>query len=201
MNLCTTRDISDDVHEKLLNGLNDQFEIKEDFELIQKSFHAPSMIQLLADAQEWATPYLLESSRYLLSLAISTTLLKIWDLRKEINKKMDNKISEPLKKVADCINQAKIESRKDTQIIIGLPIPHKYFGTVLVIEYGEEFELAWILANFIVKAQRIEDAINGDISKNDNPLGGINIKLLKDGSIELSWKRQKDFKIMKMIIE
>ena len=201
MNIYTTRDISEAVHKELTNVLTDQFEIKEDYQIIQKSFYAPSMVQLFADANEWATPYLLDASKYLLALAASNTLTKIWHLRKEINNRMNEKPFAPLKKVVNSLNQAKSKSREDTQIIIGLPIPHKYFGTVLVIEYREEYELAWFMANFIVKAQMIEDAINSEISKDNNPLGGINIKLLEDNSIELSWKRQKDFQIIRITVE
>ena len=55
-------------------------------------------------------------------------------------------------------------------------------------------ELARILSSFIVRAEKISDAVQAEIERGHKPLGPFVMELEQDGSVTIRWTAASDSK-------
>ena len=99
----------------------------------------------------------------------------------------------PLADVATTLAQAKRAFGDATEIIVGLDIPEKIWGTVLIIREDDPVKIAYALAKFIDAAETISVEIKKEVAAGRAPLGRAEITLEADGGIIVRWQSQADF--------
>ncbi len=124
----------------------------------RSSIDLPSVIQLLGDAALWLP--LVAAATYF-SKSFFSTLGKraadaTWDSLAAWNKNKDFK---PLADVATALVAAADRVEGRVFIDVGLDIPDDHFGTVISTESRDPLEVVRILASFVVRAEKISDAV------------------------------------------
>ena len=99
----------------------------------------------------------------------------------------------PLADVASALARAKSASSQNAEIIIGLDIPEKNLGTVLVIREGDSVKIGFALAKFVHAAEALSAEMKKEVAVGRAPLGRAEITIEADGSIVVRWQSQADF--------
>ena len=145
----------------------------------------PSFIQIIAYMVVWA-PLTIVASNFLAQLA-KRAANDAWDHKKEIAAKLNAVTVAPLKKFAEALNKARHASEQNPYIVVGIPFPDDYFGTTFRFQAEDENDMAWFIANFLVKVEAIEKAIQEEMAGEHRPLAPVQLHFQKDGSFIMKW--------------
>lgn len=160
----------------------------------------PTFIQVLAELAEWTLPLKIAAMAFLAQLA-KRAADDAWDSKKEIASALQGMTVRPLRDLAAAINRARIASERKPEIVVGLPIPDPYSGTAIHFQPEDEGEIAWFIAHFIAKADKIEAAVQEEIARGHTPLGRAQLYLQTDGSFDMKWMDQAEMKVHERRIE
>lgn len=145
----------------------------------------PSFIQIIACMVVW-TPLTIAASNFFAQLA-KRAANDAWDHKKEIAAKLKAVAVAPLKKFAEALNKARHASEQNPYIIVGIPLPDGYFGTTFRFQAENENDIVWFVANFLVKVEAIEKAIQEEMAGEHRPLAPVQLYLQKDNSFIIKW--------------
>lgn len=169
--------------------------------IFMKSQTVPELIKILQSAAEWIDPFKVAGAYFLYQLGKTITTINekiagnitdtIWNNREEVYKILRDEEAEPIRDLTNIILKAKRETSNNSQILIGFPIPNKYFTSNFEIESNDELEIAYCLSRFVKHAEELETVIKDQCG--DNVATGVKIDLLDNGNFLLSWQ-DKDLK-------
>ena len=100
-----------------------------------------------------------------------------------------------MKRVATALATARRNAPRAPEITIGLPIPDEHFGTVVTFTPSDEEEASWVLACFVVKAEKIEALIREEMGEDRTPLGCVQLIQQDDGTFVVRWMDQNEMKM------
>ena len=184
--------ITKDIPQEIVNDLRKEFDIKEEPVLVEyKSGTDPSLIQIIAEIIEWLAIFKEAATVFLIELS-KEEAKDFYKNKDKIFKALKLAIVSPLKRISRVLSKVKKKLPDKTNIIIGIPIPNYYLGTILSIDSKQEEEIAWAVANFIVRIESISEFIKEISSSELKPLGPLNLILLEDGNIKLTWMDQQN---------
>jgi hypothetical protein len=98
----------------------------------------------------------------------------------------------PLAEVATALADAREASSGRIEIVVGLNIPDRHFGTALHITANSAEEIARAVAVFVTRANELSAIMKAEVEAGRAPLGRAVITLEKDGGLTVRW-RSKDF--------
>ena len=124
-----------------------------------------------------------------------------WDRRREIVQALRTASVTPLRRLVAAIDQARRASDREPQIIVGLPVPDPYFGTAIHFRPEDEADIAWFVANFVVKAEAIDQTVRDEIGEDLEPMGNVQLHLRDDGSFTVRWLDREDRAWRERLIE
>ncbi|MFH2068273.1 MAG: hypothetical protein ABII89_02260 [Candidatus Omnitrophota bacterium] len=159
----------------------------------------PSFIQIIAYVAVW-TPLTIAASNFLAQLA-KRAADDAWDHKKEIAIKLKTNTVALLKKFTEALNKARQASNQNPYIIVGIPLPEDHFGTTFRFQAEDENDIAWFVANFLIKAEAIEKAIQEEMAGEHRPFASIQLHLQKDGSLIMQWMDRNELNEYKRRIE
>jgi len=187
--------ITKDIPQEIVNDLRREFDIKEKPVLVvYKSGTDSSLIQIIAEIIEWLDILKVAATVFLIELS-KQAAKDFYKNKDKIFKALKLAIVSPLKRISRVLSKVKKKLPDKTKIIIGIPIPNDYLGTILSIDSKQEEEIAWAVANFIVRIESISEFIKEISSSELKPLGPLNLILLEDGNIKLTWMDQQNMNI------
>ena len=189
LELAATELIGSQRAERLATDLRRHLDVADPYTIARKSAdQLPQYIQLLGHAALWATlavPATVFLTSYLQTLGRRAADAS-WDGVAALLKK--DKVK-PLADVATALADAK---RSGIEIVVGLDIPDRYFGTALHIAADSAEEIAHALAVFVTHADQLSVAMKAEVEAGRAPLGRALITLEKDGGLTVRWPT-KDF--------
>jgi hypothetical protein len=187
--------ITKDIPQEIVNDLRREFDIKEEPVLVEyKSGTNPSLIKIIAEIIEWLDYLKVPATVFLIELS-KEAAKDFYKNKAKIFKALKLAIVSPLKRISRVLSKVKKKLPDQTKIIIGIPIPNNYFGTSLSIDSKQEEEIAWAVANFIVRIESISEFIKEISSSELKPLYPLNLILLEDGNIKITWMDQQNMNI------
>lgn len=193
--------ISVETVNQLKEDLRPVLEISSTRPMSYRSPDAPSFIQLLGQAIEWLDPLKVASTVFLSQLA-KEAASDLWENKKRIAVFLKDAAVKPLQVVAASIAKVLTKSgQQRTNFSIGLSLPEDYFGTAVNLENEHEDEIAWIVSNFVVRADKIETAIREEMAGQNKPLGRVQLTIQPNGSFLLQWVDDDEMRIHERTIE
>ena len=178
---------------EIRTALNRHLRVSKPRRYYRASIDPPSVIQLLGDAALWlplvtAATAFAKSFFSTLGKRMANAACDSWAARKE------SKDIEPLVDVVNALVSAADRVGGRVIIGIGLNIPDDFFGTVISTESRDPLEVARTLASFVVRAEKIPDAVQAEIERGYKPLGPFVMELEQDGSVTIRWTAASDSK-------
>ena len=185
LELATTELIGSQRAERLATDLRRHLDVAGPYTIARRSAdQLPQYIQLLGDHALWAalavpaTVFLTSFLQTLGRRAADAT----WDGVAALLKK--DKVK-PLADVATALADAK---RSGIEIVVGLDIPDRYFGTVLRITADSAEDIALPLAVFVTRADELSAIMKAEVEAGRAPLGRALITLEEDGGLTVRWR-------------
>jgi hypothetical protein len=165
-----------------------------------RSAQSPEFVQLLSDAAQWFDPLKVAVTVFLSQLA-KEAAKDVWKHKTKIAIALKDVAVTPLRVISSSISRLLISRPRGTlHITIGLPWPDNYFGAWMDITTSDEQQIAWIVANFVIHAERIQQAIQNEMNGDRRPSGAVSLTFQDDGSFLLRWMDSKDLQIHELII-
>lgn len=141
---------------------------------------------ILGDVAPWLT--LLYSAKVFLKSYLETlgqrTADATCDWLAALVKKDDVK---PLAGVATALADAREANSGHIEIVVGLDIPDRHFGTALHITTNSAEEIAYALAVFVTRAEELSAAMEAEVEAGQAPLGRAVITLENEGGLTVRW--------------
>ena len=192
----TVCDISQQAQEELVAGLRPTLGVDSGQLWMRASTEGTAFIQLIGEASAWVTPLKAAAAAFLLPFLAQLgkkTADHAWEKRERIKESLSNLAAAPLKKVASVLVGG-TKSKPDAELVIGIPVPEKNWGTAITFRPADEEEVAWILALFVTKVEEIEAAMHEEVRGGHLPLGRAQLTLQEDGSFVVRWMDQVEHK-------
>ena len=189
--LTFSREYEADVTESVKAELSAYFNIEGPYIYFQKSADSgsgPQLIQLIGDYAAWL-PLATAVSVYFSTLA-KKAADATWDGLSLLFKKDDVK---PLANVVNTLANAAQAVEGDVEIILGIDIPDKNWGTAMVIKSKNPEEIACALASFVSRVELLAKEMEKVVAEGNAPLARAIITLEEDCSLLVRWQSQKDF--------
>lgn len=186
LSLVLTERFSDADAAALRAALNRHLRVREPMRLLRLSIDPPSLIQLLGAAAAWqilVKPAAAFTKSFFGALG-KKAADAAWDGAVEWK---GNKGLGPLADVATALVEAAECVDGKVTICVGLDIPDGGVGTVISTDSRDVEEVARILSAFVVRAERIDDAVREEIERRDGQVGPFFMELEQDGSVTIRW--------------
>jgi hypothetical protein len=178
---------NDDLLDQLKTDLQPIIEITNTRSVSFRSAEPHSLLQLLSNAIEWIHPLKVAATIFLSQLA-KEAATDFWKNKKKIAMLLKDASVKPIKIFASSISKSlKTSKQHKTRFSVGLSIPDDYFGTALTFLEEDEEEIAWIISNFVIRAEQIENAVREEMSGVNKPLGRVFLTIQPDGGFLLQW--------------
>jgi Uma2 family endonuclease len=185
--LFVTADIPPSVQEQISSEIGQILPIHERHVMEFRSTDGPSFVQLVADAVQWITPLKAAATVFLSQLA-KNAADEVWKNKAHLYRILKDTSVDPLYRLVRALAQAKRELSAHTRVVIGLPIPQEYLGTLLALETVDEVELAWTIANFVDKVDKINNRLQQELAGGHEPLSIVRLIIQPDGSFVARWE-------------
>jgi Uma2 family endonuclease len=185
--LFVTADIPPSVQEQISSEIGQVLPIHERHVMEFRSTDGPSFVQLVADAVQWITPLKAAAIVFLSQLA-KNAADEVWKNKAHLYRILKDTSVDPLYRLVRALAQAKREVSTHTRVVIGLPIPQEYLGTLLALETVDEVELAWTIANFVDKVDKINNRLQQELEGGHEPLSIVKLIIQPDGSFVARWE-------------
>ncbi len=111
----------------------------------------------------------------------------MWDSTGAVEWKWKKNLG-PLADVATALVAAAERVDGKVTIRLGLDIPDDRVGTVISTDSRDVLEVVRILSAFVVRAERISDAVHEEIERGDGQVGPFSMELEQDGSVTIRWR-------------
>jgi hypothetical protein len=199
--ICVTSDIPDAARQRLHSDISAVFPAETrpspSFRTVPSA--QPSFVQVLANAALW-TLLLVPATRFLAQIG-KRAADDVWDHKKEMSEALKEAAVLPLKRLAGAINACRAASIRKPDVVVGIPLPEDYFGTAIRFKPQSPEEIAWAVANLVVKAPDVERVIRAEMLGKRPPLGPVQIELQPDGSLIIKWMDRIEMKIHETRVE
>ena len=190
MRLLTTADIPGAVRQQLLDAWQPLAELQEGSQVRHKTAELSSFVQIMGEALQWLSPLKVAATVFLSQLA-KEAATEVYKNKARIAAALAAAAAAPLRRAAAALGRARSDSPQKPEIVVGLPIPDDYFGTALTFPVDTEEEIALLLAQFVVRVERIQQVIAGEVSDGHPPLGRVQVIPNGSGGFLLRWIDQK----------
>ncbi len=151
----------------------------------------PQYIQLIGDAAKWLA-LLVPARWFLKSYLESLGPIAAQATRDGLAALFKKDEAKPLADVATALAAAREASSGPIEIVVGLDIPDRHFGTALHVTANTAEEIAEALAVFVTRADALSATMKAEVEAGRAPFGRALITLEKDGGLAVRW-RCKDF--------
>lgn len=183
----STNNVPMEIIKDLASELSLNFDVEaEDGQFFYKSADPPTWITFLAEADWWIKILAAGAAYYVIAL-INESAKSTWMM---VSKKITSKFSKD--------NPIQIFSTKTAAIVqklspnlrlfLSLPIPDEYNSTKLELTLTGNDEIAMQLALFTHHLPGLMELIRSEVSSDDRILGGFQLVLQENGSLEVVWK-------------
>ena len=174
-------------------ALNRHLRVREPVRQYRFSIDPPSVIQLLGAVAAWQVLVkpAAEFTKSFFGALGKRAADAAWDGAVEWKR---NKDLRPLADVATALVAAADRVGGKVTISVGLDIPDDHFGTVISTESRDALEVARVLSAFVVRAEKISDAVRAEIERGYGPVGPFFMELEQDGSVTIRWHAACDSK-------
>ena len=192
------QEVPEDLRNSIEDELSEYSQIRDTNVIFMKSQTVPELIKILQSAAEWIDPFKIAGSYFLYQLGktISTVNKKItgnivdslWENREEVYEILKDEDCKPIRDLTNLILKTKEETSDQSRIILGFPIPEKYFASNFKIDSNDELEIAYHISKFVKESEKLETTIKAQCG--DDVAAGVEIELLDNGNFRLSWQDQ-----------
>lgn len=173
------------LHERLRQHLN----VGPPHHVVRKSVDLDAgyqIIQLIGDLANWL-PLQAAAGIFLGTLA-KRAADALWDAAAAALKRPEVR---PLADVSDALAKAMAHAGPETELIVGLDIPERNWGTVLIIKDRDPVRIAHALAVFAGKADQLSSVMKAEVKAGRAPMGRAIVEVDGDGLV-VRWRSQAD---------
>lgn len=183
--IISTSDISENVLSRLRSSLPDDLPCEiDEHRIFQKSAEPPSWISFLAGADWWVQGLAAYAALYVAEL-VKEAAKSTWK-NKGAAFTAGVGIANRLWQFASSLHDAISNSRADSYLVVGLPIPDEHHPTALRLRSSSIDDIAVELALFVHHLPaHTQLLIGSEIAK--DCLGGVFLEVLPDGSLKIEW--------------
>jgi hypothetical protein len=143
-------------------------------------------LQLIGDVATWLP--LSAAATVFFSTLAKRAADATWDA---LARAFQQKDAKPLADVATALGKAMEKSGPATELIVGLSIPDRHWGTALVIRDADPVKIAAEFAVFIAHAEKIARTMEAEVAAGRAPLGRARISIEGD-TVVVRWMSQGD---------
>jgi hypothetical protein len=195
----STRDVPLGALNELKQELGSGFELEVDEgQIFLKSAEPPSWVTFLAKPESWL--HLLEAAAALyMAEIIKLTAKHSWRYRARAWTTVGG-VGNRIKKLADGIVGLRHKTSHSTGIGVGLPVPDEHFPSCLYLEGTSPDDLAVQIALFVHHLPALKSLIAEERLDQGRVLGGISLRLLNEGAMEVTWMDKEPMRSSKRIL-
>jgi len=195
----STRDVPLEALHELSRELGSEFSLEVDErQTVLKSADPPSWVVFLAKPDFWL--HLLGRAADLCMVAIIKEVAKhSWRNRKRAWAAV-GVAGNRVKKLADGIAGFLHKTGHRTEIGVGIPLPDEYFPSSLYLEGTGPDDLSVQVALFVHHLPALRSLILDEKLAEGRVLGGISLKLLDNGSMEVTWMDKEPMRSSRRIL-
>jgi hypothetical protein len=195
----STRDVPLEALYELKHELGSEFALDVDEgQIVLKSAEPPSWVTFLAKPDWWL--HLLEAAAALyMAEIIKQTAKHSWRHRAKAWAAVGG-VGNRIKKLADGIVRLRHKTSQRTGVGVGLPVPDEHFPSCLYLEEAGPEELAVQIALFIHHLPALKSLIAEERLDQGRVLGGICLRLLEEGTMEVTWMDKEPMRLSKRIL-
>lgn len=170
----------------------------DDRQIYLKSAEPPSWITFLAQADWWVQAFAAYAALYVAEI-VKEAAKESWENRA---KAISGVVAagNQIRRLAAVIVNLYERLQPRTRIEVGLPFPEEYWSTRLEISGTDPDEMALQLALFVHHLPALQNLISCQNLNSDSVAGTINLRLLSDGSLEVSWQDGVSLKPQQLVI-
>ena len=199
MRVLATSDVPIETIQELNRDLIPDFELEvDDHQIFLKSAEPPSWVTFLANADWWIKVLAAYAAVYIAEI-VKEAGKETW---KDRGKAVAAGVAagKGIKKLASGIVKFRQRLLPKTQLRIALPIPDDYFATSLELLGSDPIDLEIQVALFVHHLPALTALILSEQLEHGRVLAGINLKVLPDASLEVSWVDKKPFAQQRRIL-
>jgi hypothetical protein len=189
--LTAAADIPDPILGELSTSLSAVVPVEDGGRVVMLSAEPPQFIQILGDALTWTNALKAASAIYLGQLA-KNAADDTWKHKRAIFDGLKSGVARPLAVVVQALRDVRTKLRARSSVVVGLNVPQSAFGAVFATESADEAELAWHLAQFVLRVDRIQAVIDAEMKGEQAPLGRVHLAIQPDGAILVRWVTRAD---------
>jgi hypothetical protein len=191
LELTVTEQIDAEQAERLARKLRDHLELAPGpYALFRKGADPsviPQFIQLIGDAAWWL-PLAGPAAVFLTSYLNALGPIAAQATRDGLAALLKKDEVTPVADVAAALADAREESSGCIDIVVGLDIPDRHFGTAMVISpNSSREEITYALALFVTHVNELSATMKAEVEAGRAPLGRALVTPEKDGSLSVRW--------------
>ncbi len=190
MKLIATTDVPDSVRHHLVADLATVISVEDQGQVLARAAGPTSFIELVGEAIEWVTPLKDVAKAFLLQL-VKEAATDLWKHKKQIAAVLGTAAMASLKKIVSALARARERCTRKPEITIGIGPSFALLKVALVRPPTNEAECAWVLAHFVLKAERAEAIIVEESQSKDGVLIPAQLEIRPDGKGLLRWLDHK----------
>jgi hypothetical protein len=199
MRAVSTSDVPLEILRELSRDLSPDFELDVDGgQFSTKSPEAPSWVTFLANADWWIKVLAAYAAVYVVEIVKEAGR----DTWKNRGKAVAAGVvaGKGSKKLTSSIVKFRQRLLPTTRLRIALPIPNDHFATSLDLLGADPIDLEFQVALFVHHLPALTALIQSEQLEGGRVLVGINLKILPDASLEVSWMDKKHFEQQRRVL-
>lgn len=186
MQLLATDDVSEQSLQKLLVSLRRTVDVvPHEGRFCFRSLEAPSWIRLFGEAHWWVQLFAGVAALYIAEL-VKEAGKETWKGRASIVARVGAAGSR-LRALAAALFEFKAEASQRTQIVVGLPEPHEYFGVQLRLGSSSIDEMELELALFVHYVPAVKTILETNKAAGIKAATGYFLDIGPAGELRISW--------------
>ena len=158
-----------------------------------RSAEPPSWISFIAQSDWWVKGLAAYAALYLAEI-VKEAAKDTWKNKGKAETAVIG-TSNKLWRFASSLFQAKLKSRANTYITIGLPIPDDTYTTLLRSQSTDADDLAVEVALFVLHVPALVQLLNHARIPEGSALGWVSAELLPNGSLQVKWMDKETLEV------
>ena len=186
MKVLSTQDVSLPTLSDFKDDLHPHFDIEVDeSQYFFKSAQPPSWIACFADASWWLRVFGAYAALYIAEI-VKEAGKATWKDRAVVAAAIQSGAESALRAFAGALCKLRVKITPRTRLIVGVPVPDEAFGARLLLDDTDQDLLEIQLALFFHHLPKFAELIRSQ-QLQTKAFGGIQLRLLPDGSLEARW--------------
>ena len=200
MKVLSTSDVQLGVLRELVGDLAPEIELEvDDRQLFMKSTEPPSWITFLADADWWVKALAAYAALYIAEL-VREAAKDTWKNRAKAISGLAA-AGNQIRQLAESMAHLRARLAPRTRIEFGIPFPEEHWPTRFQLLGSDPDEIALQLALFVHHLPALQSFIVVNGLNGRRVAAGMSLKLLADGSLEVSWQDGDSLTLRKHVLK